>query len=72
MILNLNMSVGILWKKMIKNCRGVKQCNNGINMTEKEEQRENFRILLSFTENDIYQHKEYSTVSKIRKCFKTK
>ena len=36
---------------------------------EKEEQRENFRALLGFKENDIMQRIEYSTKSKIRKMF---
>ena len=30
-------------KKIIKNCRGVKRCNDGINRIEKEKQRENVR-----------------------------
>ena len=29
-------------KEIIENCRGVKRCNDGINRTEKENQRENF------------------------------
>ena len=40
---------------------------------QKEKQRENFKILLGFKENDIYQHKEYSTAKKIKKkCFQMK
>ena len=35
---------------------------------EKSKQREHFRILLGFKENDIYDSKEYS-VKKIRKVF---
>ena len=38
----------ILWKKIIKNCRGVKKCNNGVTRTEKNNQRDNFRSLLGF------------------------
>ena len=41
--------------------RGVKKCKDGINRIEKVNQRDNFRIILGFKENDIYQSKEYST-----------
>ena len=37
-----------LMKKIIRNCRGVKECKHDINREEKEKQRENFRILLGF------------------------
>ena len=47
------MLVVISWKKIIKNCRGVTKCNDGINRMKKEEQRENFRSLLGFKEHDI-------------------
>ena len=53
-----------------KNRRGVKGCNDGINKTEKENQRENFRTLLGFKENDIYESKIYSITKKIKKTFK--
>ena len=45
---------------IVKNCRGVKKCKNGTNRKKKEKQRENFRILLGFKENDIYLTKEQS------------
>ena len=45
-------------EKIIKNCRGVKRCNDGINKMEKTNQRDNFRILLVFKENGIFQTKE--------------
>ena len=48
-------------EKIIKNCRGVKNCNDGINRMEKEEQRKNFRALLGFKEHGIMLHKEYLT-----------
>ena len=48
-------------EKIIKNCRGVKRCNNGINRMGKEEQREHFIVLLDFKENDIRSSKEYLT-----------
>ena len=36
---------------------------------EKVNQRDNFRIILGFKENDIFQRKEYSTTLKIKKIF---
>ena len=53
-----------LIEKMIKNCRGVKKCSDDVNRMEKENQRENFRSLLGFKENDIFQWKEYSITLK--------
>ena len=49
-------------KKIIKNCKGVKECNDCISKMKKEKQRENFRILLGFKENDLYERKEYSII----------
>ena len=43
-----------LMEKIIKNCRGVKKCSDGVNRIEKENERENFRSLLGFKENDIF------------------
>ena len=40
-------------EKIIKNCRGVKKCNDDINRMKKEEPRENFRVALVFKEHDI-------------------
>ena len=37
-----------LIEKVIKNCRGVKKCNDDINKIEKKSKRENFRSLLGF------------------------
>ena len=34
-----------LMEKIIRTCRGVKNCNDDINREEKEKQRDNFRIL---------------------------
>ena len=56
-------------EKIIKNCRGVKKRNDGINIVDKKNQRENFRPVLGFKENDIYQSKQYSIVKKIKKVF---
>ena len=35
-------------EKIIKNCKGVKRCNDGINRMEKTNQKDNFRMLLRF------------------------
>ena len=55
---------------VIKNCRGVKQCNDDITRLDKEKQRNNFRQLLGFKENQIFETKEYSNVKQIKKVFK--
>ena len=47
-----------LMEKITKNCRGVKKCNDGVNRLDKDDQRQNFRILLGFKENEIYERKE--------------
>ena len=59
-------------EKTIKNCRGVKRSNDGINRLDKESKRENFMQLLGFNENEIYESKAYSIITKIRKTFKNK
>ena len=59
-------------EKIIKNCRGVKTFNDGVDRLDKEDQRRDFRILLGFKENEIYERKEYSIVKRIRKIFKNK
>ena len=56
-------------EKVIKNCRGAKKCSDGINRMKKEEQRENFRILLGFKENDIMNREEYTVTSQIEQVF---
>ena len=40
-------------EQIIKNCRGVKQCNDGVNRQDKENQRENLRQLLGFKRQKI-------------------
>ena len=52
-ILKFKHACSDLMEKIINHCRGVKKCNDGINRMKKEEQRENFIILLGFKENDI-------------------
>ena len=32
-------------EEIIKTCRGIKQCNDGVNRLEKEKQRKNFRTI---------------------------
>ena len=58
-----------LIERIVKNCRGVKKCKNDINRGEKEKQRENSRILLSFKENNIYLTKEQSVLKPIMEVF---
>ena len=58
-----------LMEKIIKNCGRVKKCNDGINRMKKEEQRENFRILLGFKENDIMNREECTVTSQIEQVF---
>ena len=55
-----------LMEKIIKNCRGVKKCNYGVNRLDKEDLRQNFRILLGFKENEKYVRKEYLIVKRIK------
>ena len=55
-----------LVEKIIKNCRGVKNCNDGINRMKKEEQREIFRSLLGFKEHDIMKVIEKTTLESLR------
>ena len=57
-------------EKIIRNCRGVKKCNDGVDRLDKEDQGRDFRILLGFKENEIYERKEYSIVKRIKKIFK--
>ena len=57
-------------EKIIKNCRGVKKCNDGVERLDKEDQRRDFTILLGFKENEIYERKEYSNVKRIKEILK--
>ena len=54
-----------LMEKIIKNCRGVKQGNDGMNRTGKEEKRKSFRASLGLKGHDITMTEEYSITSKI-------
>ena len=56
-------------EKIIKNCRGVKKCNDSINRMEKEEQRGNFRSLLGFKEHDIMKLIKKTTLESLRDKF---
>ena len=46
-----------IMEKIIKNCRGVTQSNDGLKRLDKENQRQNFRELLGFKENQIFETK---------------
>ena len=56
-------------EKIIKSCRGVKQCNDGVNRLEKEKQRENFGTILGFKEHDIMKVTEKTTLDSIKNAF---
>ena len=56
-------------EKIIKSCRGVKQCNDGVNRLEKEKQRENFRTILGFREYNIMNVTEKTTLDSIKNAF---
>ena len=56
-------------ENIIKNCRGVKKCNDGINRMKNEEQRENFRSLLGFKKHDIMKTIEKTTLESLRDTF---
>ena len=55
--------------KIIKNCRGVKKNKDNSNRSNKEQQRQNFRLLLGFTERDIFLSKEQSVLNKLLVAF---
>ena len=63
------MLVVISWKKIIKNCRGVKKYNDCINMMKKEEHRINFRSLLEFKDHDIIKVIEKTTLKSLGDTF---
>ena len=56
-------------EKIIKNYRGVKKCNDGINRMEKVEQRKNFRALSGFREHDIILTKKKSVLKSVMDAF---
>ena len=58
-----------LMEKIIKNCRGVIKCNDGINRMKDEEQRDTFRTLLGIKENDIMNKEGYTIISQIQQVF---
>ena len=55
-----------LMEKMIKSCRRVKQCNDGVNRLEKGKQREHFRTILGFREHNDCHRKNNTRFNK--KC----
>ena len=56
-------------EKIIKNCRGVKKTRDNLNKSDKEKQRQNFRLLLGFNEHDIFLTKEQSVLNKLLETF---
>ena len=58
-----------LMENLIKSCRGVKQCNDGVNRLEKEKQREHFGTILGFKEHDIMKVTEKRTLDSIKNAF---
>ena len=56
-------------EKVIKNCRGVKSSNDGVNRLGKEKQSQIFRELLGFKEYEVFESKEYSFIKQIKKAF---
>ena len=56
-------------EKIIKNCRGVKKTRDNLNRSDKEQQRQNFRLLLGFTEHDTFLSKEQSVLNKLLEVF---
>ena len=52
-------------EKINKNCRGVKKCKNEKDKSKKEQQRQNFKILIGSKEHDIFLIKEQSVLNKI-------
>ena len=56
-------------EKIIKNYRGVKKSNDGLNKIEKMNQKENFRSPLGFKENCVYESKEPSVLKSIMDTF---
>ena len=52
-------------EKKIKNCRGVRRTKDNSSKSNRERQRQNFRLLLRFTEHDIFLSKEQSVLNKL-------
>ena len=57
-----------LIEKIIKRCRGVKQCNDGVNRMEKEKQKEHFRTILGFKGHDIMKVTEKNSTRFNKEC----
>ena len=56
-------------EKIIKNCRGVKKPKDNLNKSDKENQRQNFRLLLGFADHDLFLTKEQSIINKLLETF---
>ena len=47
----------------------LKKSNDGLNRLDKEKKRRNFRKLLGFKENEVFESKEYSIIKTIKNVF---
>ena len=56
-------------EKIIKNCRGVKKTKDNLSRTRREDQKQNFRLLLGFAEHDLFLTKEQSIINKLLETF---
>ena len=56
-------------EKITKNCRGVKKTRDNLNRSDREQQRQNFRLFLGFNEHDIFLTKEQSIIIKLLETF---
>ena len=56
-------------ENIIENCRGVKKTKDNLNKSNKEQQRQNFRLLLGFNEQDVFFSKEQSVLNKLLEAF---
>ena len=58
-----------IMEKIVKSCKGVKQCNDGVNRAGKEKQIKNFRTILGFKENDIMKVIEQTQLESLKNTF---
>ena len=58
--------------KIIKNCRGVKRCNDGISKMEKANHRHNFKMLLGFKKMIHFKRKNCQFYQKFKQYFHLK
>ena len=56
-------------EKIIENCRRVKKTKYNLSRTRREDQRQNFRLLLGFAKHDLFLTKEQSIINKLLEAF---